>query len=220
MIQADTSAPTNRIAAGSIQSLKSTGCREQKNVIRNECLMLKEVHSVKLIDKYLPSWDYGKVNKILLNYKSVPNISIIYHADFGKSKIIRTLFFLRGLPAKMLKIDDFIETGFILLEENNKEIVIGLVAQPWKATGNIMKMSPVDFNGFDKPDYVKVAWNFLIEEIDEEEIRISTETRIHCTSGIARKYFSVYWFFISYFSSVIRNEMLKIIGKEISKVNV
>jgi hypothetical protein len=182
--------------------------------------MLKEVGSVKLIDKYLPSWDYGKVNKILLNYKKVPNISIIYHADFGKSKIIRTLFFLRGLPTKMLKIDDFIESGFILLEENKNEIVIGLVAQPWKIKGNIIKLSSEDFYGFDKSDYVKVCWNFLIEKKNDEEMYISTETRIHCTSGKARKNFFIYWFFISYFSSVVRNEMLKIIGKEISKDNV
>lgn len=38
--QADTSAPTNRIAAGSLQSLKSVGRRGYGNVIGNSCVRL------------------------------------------------------------------------------------------------------------------------------------------------------------------------------------
>jgi len=72
-------------------------------------------------------------------------------------------------------------------------------------------MSPREFKDFVKPDFVKVVWNFYIDELDRDRLNIITETRIHCTSSKARRRFSFYWFIIGYFSGLIRKEMLKLI---------
>ncbi|WP_199621240.1 hypothetical protein [Paenibacillus alkalitolerans] len=173
---------------------------------------------MKLIDKYLPYWDFAKVNKIRLNHKDIPDLSMMTQVDFGKSRIFRALFFLRGLPTKNINIGNALLAGFILLEQNNKEIVLGLIAQPLKLKGNIRNANPDGFIRFDESDYIKAAWNFLFEK-EQEDLYLTTETRIHCTSSNAKKKFSIYWSIIGFFSGVIRNEMLKIIKNELGKRN-
>ncbi|WP_199621255.1 hypothetical protein [Paenibacillus alkalitolerans] len=171
---------------------------------------------MKLIDKYLPNWDFAKVNKIRLNHKNIPDLSMMSEVDFGNSRMIRTLFFLRGLPTKNINVGNALRVGFILLDRNKSEIVLGLIAQPWKLKGNIRSANPDEFIRFDESDYIKAAWNFLIEK-EQEDLYLTTETRIHCTSGSAKRKFAIYWMIISYFSGVIRNEMLKIIKNELDK---
>jgi hypothetical protein len=170
-----------------------------------------------LIDKYLVEWDFAKQNDVDVRIQSPPMISFLYDVDCGKSRLIRILFFLRGLPKRMFSINGVLDMGFILLEEDQSEIVIGLVAQPWKLNGNIIKITPEQFMVFMGQDYVKVVWNFKIEKNLEGQVNISTETRIQCTSSKARRIFSIYWFFIGFFSGVIRREMLNIIKKELIK---
>ncbi|MDR6226251.1 hypothetical protein [Desmospora profundinema] len=172
-----------------------------------------------LMDRYLPSWEFDKKKECSVQTETIPKASVVYDVDFGKSFIIRTLFFLRGIPTGMLTLNDFIDNGFILLEESEHEIVIGLVAQPWTLKGNIVEIPREEFRNFHMPDYVKVVWNFSFEPIGKGRTKISTETRIHCTSHHAKKKFSPYWFVIGYFSGVIRREMLAIIHREVMKNN-
>lgn len=178
--------------------------------------MVKEVDSVKLIDKYLPCWNFAKSNQIQLNNKDIPDISNMNDVDFAKSKIIKILFLLRGLSTKKLSLNNALRSGFILLDQNNDEIVLGLIAQPWKFKGNILHTTPEVFSQFDQSDYIKVAWNFRVEK-KLEDLYLTTETRIYCTSKSAQKKFSFYWLIISFFSGVIRKEMLKIKRNYVSK---
>jgi hypothetical protein len=171
---------------------------------------------VKLIDKYLPYWDFTKSNQVLLNNKDIPKRSIMKHVDFGKSRIIKILFFLRGLSTKNINIDNALRSGFILLDENEIEVVLGLIAQPWKFKGNIIQITPDEFSRFDQSDFIRAAWNFRYEK-RPEGLYLTTETRVQCTSESAQNKFSIYWSIIGFFSSVIRNEMLKIIKNELSK---
>jgi hypothetical protein len=103
-----------------------------------------------------------------------------------------------------------------LLDQNNCEIVLGLIAQPWTFKGNIIHTTPGGFSRFDQSDYIRAAWNFRYEK-KLEDLYLTTETRIHCTSRSAQKKFSIYWSIVGFFSGVIRNEMLKIIKNELFK---
>ncbi|WP_274362331.1 hypothetical protein [Paenibacillus thermotolerans] len=176
------------------------------------------MNPMKLIDRYLPSWDFAKSNKIPLNRKNIPDDSILYQVDFSKSKIIKLLFFLRGLSTKKLTLDNALRFGFILLDRNDREIVLGFIAQPWKLKGNIINAAPDEFLRFDKSDYMKAVWNFRYDQ-EQEDVYLFTETRIHCTSTGAKMKFSLYWSVIGFFSGVIRNEMLKIIKNELESRN-
>ncbi|SMO56638.1 hypothetical protein SAMN06264849_103235 [Melghirimyces algeriensis] len=173
-----------------------------------------------LIDQYLPNWDFDKKNEYSLISETISDISLVYHVDFGVSSIIRILFSLRGVvPARKITINGLINKGFIFLDENEHEIVLGIVGQPWTLKGNLLEIARENFRTFQQPNYVKVVWNFSFEQIGERYMNIRTETRIHCTSHVAKRKFSLYWLVIRYFSGWIQREMLKIIGEEIIKNN-
>lgn len=172
---------------------------------------------MKLIDKYLPFWDYAKSNQVHLNNKEIPDISI-NDIDFSKSYLIKILFFLRGLSSNKLNLDNAIRSGFIFLEQNDSEIVLGLIAQPWKFKGNIIHTTPEGFSKFDQTDFIKATWNFRYEK-KQDGLYLTTETRIYCTSKSARRKFSIYWAIIGFFSGLIRKEMLKIIKNELSSIH-
>ncbi|WP_276351484.1 hypothetical protein [Cohnella caldifontis] len=170
-----------------------------------------------LIDEQMPQWQLGKRNRRSVDLAAPPPISRLLEIDFGESPIIRLLFLFRGLPRRMLTLEGFLNAGFILLDRTEDEIVMGLVAQPWKLTGNIRKMDPERFQTFDQPDYVKVAWNFHYERRDGRVTAVGTETRIRSTSAKAARRFAAYWRLIGFFSGVIRSEMLRIVCRSLSR---
>ncbi len=63
--------------------------------------------------------------------------------------------------------------------------------------------------------FAKAAWNFFIEELGDGRVRLTTETRVRCTSGGAL--FRLYWFFVGPFSGWVRREMLRLIKEDAEK---
>jgi hypothetical protein len=171
------------------------------------------------IDHYLPVWHFAKKNKRIIDVQTYPPISDFYDVDFRKSMVIRSLFFLRGIRTKQSSpfsnLRNIIDFGFVLLEEDEREIVLGFVGKPWKWKGDIVPLSRKEFIHFHQPNYVQAVWNFAVEKTSVGEMVLTTETRIYCTSARAKRKFCMYWMLIHVFSGVIRNEMLRIINKEI-----
>jgi hypothetical protein len=58
-----------------------------------------------IIDKYLVEWNFAKQNDVDVRIPNPPLISFLYDIDCGKSRLIRILFFLRGLPKRMFSIN-------------------------------------------------------------------------------------------------------------------
>jgi hypothetical protein len=168
-----------------------------------------------IIDKYVPRWDIGKENKISFPHSRLPNVSVIHGIDFGSSHIIKSLFLLRGLPSSEITIKRFIDIGFSLIAEDDSELVIGLIAQPWKLTGNLKRVSSAEFIEFRQADFVKIGWNFTFSK--DELVTVKTTTRILSTSNGARMKFGMYWLVIGVFSGLIRKEMLRIIKNQLMK---
>ncbi|MCG8633781.1 MAG: hypothetical protein MI863_08140 [Desulfobacterales bacterium] len=164
-----------------------------------------------LIDRYLPVYDFNEIHQIRINNTPDRVYPLLIPLDMNRSKIIKSLFFLRGLPAKDIRLDRMLSAGpFELLEENpGKEIAIGLL------TDDLLKDLTVPARDF-FPDYrpekgLKIAWNFHIDNRPQNTVHLSTETRIQCFGDATRLFFSWYWFFIRPFSGIIRMEMLKIV---------
>ena len=178
-----------------------------------------------LIDQFLPVYDESKSYETTVRASSEKVYSSLKQIDIHESRIIRGLFFLRGLPAlftaknnstkKKLTFDDITHSGFLLLKEKpNEEIVIGVVGQFWKLTGNIRRdVMPEKFSEFYEPGFAKAAWNFQLKEDKDGETQLSTETRIQCFGDDSKKKFKRYWRLIGPFSGVIRKEILKIVKR-------
>ena len=169
---------------------------------------------VQLIDVHLPKRHFSKLNEIKLDNATVPDWQTVRQINFAQSKIITILFFLRGLGTPTITLDNAVKSMFILLDKNDDEIVLGLLAQPWKPRGNVLHTSPDSFARFNEPNYIKAAWNFRFDR-RPDGLYVTTETRVLCTSGGALRKFKLYWMAIGFFSGVIRNEMLKLIKQQL-----
>ncbi|HEY5824893.1 MAG TPA: hypothetical protein VIT44_11030 [Cyclobacteriaceae bacterium] len=173
-----------------------------------------------LQDKYLPDFHFSEKHSILIKKDSSEIWSTTDHMDFSGSWIIRTLFALRGMPARMTNRKGLQKGRFIRLEQKeNEEIIIGLIGQFWKANGNLKQFDPTEFINWNQPDFLKATWNF--ELIPEGNFtRLETETRIQCLSKKSLSRFKRYWFFIRPFSGLIRKEILRGIKKKVESSGI
>ena len=134
--------------------------------------------------------------------------------DVSDSWMVRTLFRLRGLPKEALRLRDLTRLGFSqLAHDENREIVFGLVGQPWRVRGNLQEVPADQFGTFADPGFAKVAWNFYVSPLGESTCLMSTTTRIFCTDPLSRRRFSRYWTLVGPFSGLIRKVMLDSIAR-------
>jgi hypothetical protein len=165
-----------------------------------------------LIEKYLPEHTFNEYHEIIVNSPIGKVYEIAKNFDLSKSKIIKFLFKIRGLPTKRLNLQHFInDIGFTNLEEDYpNETLTGF----W-ARFKIAKIpSYQDFIQNSISPWIKVVWNFQFEKIEENKTKVSTETRVLCVAKISKVTFGCYWLIIKPFSGLIRIQMLKIIKNE------
>lgn len=170
-----------------------------------------------LQEKYLPNAHFEEVHTIVINTAPERVWRIISNLDFSHSRLIRFLFALRGMPARMMTLEQLQRSGFIRLEEHeNRELIIGLIGQFWKPTGNLQKFDADEFRSWVRKDFAKATWSFKITP-ERNLCIVETETRIHCVDEKSRSRFARYWFFIRPFSGVIRRAILRSIKREAEK---
>lgn len=169
-----------------------------------------------LQDKYLPNYHFDEKHSIDINASVSQVFPCIEHLDFSHSRIIRLLFALRGLPPSMMNTTGLEEHRFYVLErKQDDEIVIGLIGQFWKPSGNLQVFKPNEFIPFAQPGFAKTTWNFKLEILTAQSTRLETVTRIFCTDTQSKIKFSRYWFFIKPFSGLIRKEMLRALKRKV-----
>lgn len=166
-----------------------------------------------LLDKYLSKYTFKEYHEIAIAASKEQAYAAARHLDFSKSKIIKFLFMLRGLPTDDMTVEGFSNrVNFTFLEEiPNEEFIIGF----WANTG-IEKIQ--DRNQFAKDNTsrrLKVVWNFKINPIEDNLVVVSTETRVYCIALITKVFFSLYWALIRPFSGLIRMKMLGLIKENI-----
>lgn len=167
-----------------------------------------------LQDKYLPDYHFSEKHSTVIHKKPSDIWPIIIEGDLSGSWLIRLLFSLRGMPARMTTFKGLEEGRFIQLEQiENEELIIGLIGQFWKASGNLQVFKPEEFTHWDKQGYLKGSWNFKLV-LQGDSTLVETETRVQCLGDNALKKFTRYWFFIRPFSGIIRKEILRGIKKK------
>jgi hypothetical protein len=173
-----------------------------------------------LQSKYLPEFHFSEKHSILISASAMKVCAIIPDMDASESWIIRMLLALRGIPAGTSKgIEGWKKMGFVILEhQTDKEIILGLIGQFWKISGEIQHCTAEEFTSFANPEFAKATWNFVVTAQNANQILLETETRIYCPAEKVRKKFKRYWFFIQPFSGLIRKQMLKIIKRKAEAV--
>jgi hypothetical protein len=182
-----------------------------------------------LIDDFLPAYDVSEYHEIDIRAPRQRVYEAVSNLNMSRSKIVRLLLALRGMPALLRRTNHsakepgfnlagLLRSGFVLLgKEPQKELLLGLVGKFWKPIGKIQKIRADEFQTFNEKGFAKATWNFAIDEKSPDKIRLSTETRVLCLDDASRWRFRFYWTFIRPFSGLIRMEMLRAIRKEAEK---
>lgn len=167
-----------------------------------------------LQNKYLPTFHFAEKHQINI-HSSPQKISFnLTRLDLSQSRLIRFLFFLRGLPLTMMTLEGLGKGKFKTLEIiNDQELIIGLIGRFWIPAGDLQDFVPSDFISVHHPGFAKATWNFRLVPHGTDTL-LETETRIFCADEKSRKKFARYWFFIRPFSGIIRKEILKSIKRK------
>jgi hypothetical protein len=166
-----------------------------------------DTHQKLSLDDYLPTYQFSEYHEIEIDRQADVVFTAVKELDLSQSEVVNFLFRLRGLPKDMHNLSAFLDYGFIFLEEyENEEIILGFLI----ARGGLTKVSAAEFRNLSSKDYIKGTWNFKLSSCGNKT-RLSTETRVFCPTRRSRIRFSIYWFFISQFSGLIRMIMLRMI---------
>jgi hypothetical protein len=168
-----------------------------------------------LLEKYLSEYTYSEKHSVTITASRDKIFFFVDELDMSGSLLIRFLFVLRGMPARMLNKQGMSRGRFIELEKiPGQELIIGLIGQFWKPDGSLQHFEPAQFTSFKENGFLKAVWNFELIRCSPTEVRLETETRILCPDEHIRKKFSRYWFFIRPFSGLIRKEILRSIKRK------
>lgn len=167
-----------------------------------------------LIDSFLPAYDFSETHDITIRATAKDVFRTLNEVDLCESPIIRLLCFLRGIiPTGKMTVRETPLPFEMLGENENRELLLGLVGKFWTLAGGLRKIKADNFREFNEKGLAKAVWNFSLDETGGET-RLTTETRIKCTDADSRRSFGFYWIFIQPFSGLIRQEMLKTIKRK------
>lgn len=171
-----------------------------------------------LIDDFLPDYQFAKRHETCIRADPSTVFGALCALDLSQSPVIGLLFRLRGLPNTALRLESLHESGFVLLgQQQDREIVLGLVGRFWKPSGDIQRIDAAEFQSFSNPRYAKAAWNFYLEKTANGATRLRTQTRIYCLGQSGYRFFRFYWLFVGPFSAWTRREMLRLVRREAEK---
>jgi hypothetical protein len=172
-----------------------------------------------LIDEFLSDYDEVEHHQIDVDAPVDQAFRAVKELDLARSPVVLALLAVRGIPSlftgavkpkRRLRLDDIVESGFVVLaEEPDRELVLGIVGKFWQLSSGVHRMESDQFTGFDEPGFAKAAWNFVVVERAGGGSTVTTETRIACTDAEARRNFGWYWRLIGPFSALIRRIMLR-----------
>ena len=169
-----------------------------------------------MIENYLPNYHYRETHSLKIPSSSVDVYQQMLNCDLSQSRMIRFLFWVRGMRQKLFTIKDITNLGFIKLDEKpGEEILFGIVSNSPTFDGCEIIKSHSEFINQQNGNIIKAVINFRIDNGSKSNQFISTETRVWCGSKKIKKGFQIYWFFVKPFSQIVRKSMLYQIKKQL-----
>lgn len=164
-----------------------------------------------LIDQFMPAFGVSERHSVVIQAPRETVYCVLDSQPLRLSWITRLLFAMRDLPAtRNMSLKDLENDGFIrLAEEQDNEIVLGIVGKFWRFSGCLQQMDAAGFQKFQKSGYAKTASNFSLHDRADATTELRTETRVSCTDPVSRRRFGLYWTLVKPFSGTIRKEILR-----------
>lgn len=176
------------------------------------------------LDEALSSWNLSERHEVEVPASAERVMAAAHASTFSDIPAYAVLMRLRTAAAGQWRAPQrvserpIIETmtgprgGFhILMEDSDREIVIGMIGRPWASEPPVAFASLSEFLSFTRPGYVKVAFNMRAEPRGANACLLTTETRVLATDDAARQTFARYWHAIYPGSGIIRRVWLNAI---------
>ena len=175
------------------------------------------------LDEFVPAYQFGELHSIRIKAPRERVAAAIREVTPREIVLFRVLTWIRrggqygkesilNAPPDRPLLDVALRTSFMkLAEEPDREIVLGtLVAAPG---GTRLKKDPTpeDFKALHGPGFALGAINFRMEDAENGETVLTTETRVYATDASARRRFAAYWRLIYPGSALIRVMWLRAI---------
>jgi hypothetical protein len=182
-----------------------------------------------LIDSYLPTSDVRDYHQVRVEAPAGTACAVLRSLDLNRSWIVQTLFAIRSLSSRVLRIKSppppsgiFLEqalaVGWIILEEvPGRELVAGAVTQPWMPDVRFQGLPPAEFVCFSKPGFTKIVWAIAARPLTPEASLLSMETHVLATDQTSRHKFRLCWLIVSAGVRLIRVIALKTAGRELER---
>lgn len=107
----------------------------------------------------------------------------------------------------------------LLGRQGDREIAYGLIGRFWRGDFGLRPCADGDsFRRFAEPGTARLVLHFSCERGErEDEVRVHTETRVHCPDRRSRLLFTPYWLAIRPVSGLIRRRLLREIQRRVSE---
>jgi len=185
--------------------------------------------STGLMTKYLPAFDVVDHRETLVRADPERAYAAIRSLDINRSRIVRMLFAIRALPARLRGqpvpplasrslLDQTLEIGWKVLEEiPGRQIVVGAVTRPWEAVVRFRGLPAAEFLRFAEPGFTKIGWSLGARPAAPGLCLLSTETRVLATDPASRKRFRRYWLAVGLGIRLIRIEALRLVKRDLER---
>lgn len=145
--------------------------------------------------------------------------------DLRRSPVVGILLAARGLRNRRpITLDALAHAGFRpllrrppTLDDRTGELLLGLVAQPWRLRGGIHGGDIDDLDTFDEPGHAVISWSYRVAPIPTGT-EVTTRTTVRCTDDASRARFMRYWRVVGPFSGIIRRESLRLVHQRVEQL--
>lgn len=186
----------------------------------------RQLETESVLDEFVPDYEVRERHHIRVDAPAEIVMAAAHEISFNDSQVVRLIFDLRALPARLTgtsappvvrrsMMEEVRALGWkALAEEEGRHIVMGAVTQPWKQNVVFRGLSPEEFVAFREPGFAKIAWTLEVEPARPSSSVFSTETRVSTTDTASREKFRRYWSLLSPGIILIRLEMLRLVKAE------
>ena len=180
-----------------------------------------------LLDRFMPECEVAESHEIEVDAPAEVTYAAACLLDLNRSWIVRAIFKGRELlmrspsptmSPKAIRMRELTDLGWgVLVEEPDRELVMGAITQPWRSDVKFESLPPDEFPTFAAPGYAKIAWTLAAAPLGESRSVFRTQTRVATTDVESRRRFRRYWTLVSPGILLIRRSMLPLVKADAAR---
>ena len=170
---------------------------------------------MSLIEHFVPSWRMRQVDRVAVAAEPSRALAAVRAFDLYRVPLARGLREL-ARTAGLAQITAP-GTGFHLLGDDGRELVVGSIGRFWEPTITFAEVTPETFAARDEPGWGKLAWSLAVARRESGGSWITIDLRVDADAGswtqLARR-----WRLIGPFSHAMRRGALRRFRRELGAV--